>query len=276
LYLVGWWALGLASAWMAASAVRAALYAAGLWIAGAVFAPALPVFVADTVISVPSLESFQEERQQTYADALRTAELEVGRRLGQLLPDPSATGPDLESAVVSAFPEVEAQWRAGFADARAVVTAGDRARHDLQARQKRWATAMGLLLPGASLDAVLAELAGTGASMREAWYDAAARFHLALQPTLFDNRPTANLRVIMGNRAALHGIPRHRPPTIGSLPDFLPPERAGTWRTGPTLSLLAGLFAWAGLTGSMAWRAGRAALRDSARHRRPTERYSIG
>jgi hypothetical protein len=271
LYLIGWWAVGLASAWRAATAVRATLGASGLWMAGALFAPGLQVFVADRAVPIPSEESFQQDRQDMYADALGTAEREVGRRLGQLVSDPRATGEALERAIVAAFPRVEAQWRAGFVKARAAVLANDSARRDLHDRQERWATRIAMLLPGASLDAVLAEMVGTGASMRVAWHHAAVRFHEALQPTLFDNRPTANVRVIMGDRAALHGIPLHRPPLMGSLPEFVAPDRVSSWWERRTWALGAALLVWAALTLWLAWRAGRTAL-----HRPAEDRQSIG
>ena len=267
LYLTGWWAVGVGSAWRARTAVRATLSGVALWIAGAVFAPAIALFVSDRAAPVPPVEAYQQERQEAYADALRTSELEIARQVGQRVPNPLATGSELEAAIVAAFPHVEAQWRAGFTEARAVVMAQDAERRTLEARQEQWAAAMVLLLPGASLESVLAEMVGTGASMREAWQNAAAGYHLALQPALFDNRPTANLRVIMGDRAALHGIPRRPPPAIGSLPTVVPPDGPGLRPSSRALVLGTGLLAWAGLAMAFAWRAGQSALTRPTSHR---------
>lgn len=260
LALVSWmslclfFGLGTACAWAdPMGGGRAALVGVAVWAGTTVLGPVLVTAIAEGVVPVAPQIRMERERREQYADAMRAAEETTARHLSEKLPD-GITVAEARIPAESEFPAVEPEWQRLAQDARTAATElQDHWQNQMQA-QRRLASWAAWLSPGTLVREALAELAGTGQHVNDAWKLAVHRQQIALDSALFDDLPGVNLRVPVGRQISWMLFPRHQAPKFGELPALQPPEQSWLMRWSDATTLLVGLLLWTlGALGAAHW-----------------------
>ena len=186
------------------------------------------------------------ERREEYADDLRDIEYKLGEWVLALVPAGTAKPSQIDAVATARFTDLEPNWLAAFAEARARAVQRERVWRAGRDAQRRWTTSLALAVPGVLFRTLMAERAGTGLSELVAWESAVEVHQGDLNGRLFDNRPTAYGLLSIPGRPLAQGLVlnRHEALRLAELPTFRPPADRSE-ASGAMRQQLAALILWA-------------------------------
>ena len=216
LYAQGFLGLGIAIAHLATSEYRAWLVGLGTWLLLAVVGPiGLPV-VIQILLPNASQSQFERGQRERYADAMREIETKIGKELAARV-----TGATAESAndlLTPAFASVERKWLDGIAEVRRDTDQTALQWQSVRAKQRNLLDRLDLVVPGALLNRAFGQLLGTGRQFAEQWEALVRDRETMLASRVFDDRPSANLRVPVAGRTFGMSFERHDYLNFGDFP----------------------------------------------------------
>jgi hypothetical protein len=233
-------AVGLACAWLSRTPSRGLLVGLGFWTLASILMPSVIPRAVGALASTTERREEERLRREQYADDVRLTELEVSGPMASMLPvevtDPGA----VDRWAAANFPRVERQWRAGMQRAREAAHASLETAQHAAALHETYIRYTGWLVPGLLVKHALAEVAGTGSVAARRWEHAVAQRHAALRALLFDDRPTASVRLPAGGAIQGFVVPRRSPPRVAEAGIFEPPaipfgSAAGFREFGPAM-----------------------------------------
>jgi hypothetical protein len=242
---------------------RSGLFALTGWLLVAVIGPALIPIAIQILWPVPPGARMERERGERYADAIRLVEQTIGRQLGQRLPNPLHM-PEDDKLATAIYPQIDPAWVSAMADARAGAVQLTLNWEDQRDAQRRLIWRAQWLSPGALSRQVMAEWVDTGRYSAQAWERSVAAEQAALNTSLFDDRPRANLRVWDGLIEWPMAFDRHASPRFEDVPTFVSPDRPWVTRMADLRAPALGLLSWAAaMLGIAYWTGVRYLLRNT-------------
>ncbi|HYK90099.1 MAG TPA: ABC transporter permease [Acidobacteriota bacterium] len=245
IYLLGFYALGLAISASFAGQKTALVVLLVIWVCSVLAAPPVSSLLARAITPVPATQTL-EARKRALADDLEREGQEAASRVYREItgqPEDSVSSREYTRNKATIEPKIAPVLVEYINRRRRGIDELDRDAARRASRQNGIAHAIMILSPAALFANAASDLSGTGDMERLYWYQAIQRHEAELDQVLFEDPPVITFRSRFGSVT----VTRRMPPTISDLPVFVPPRTDTATAMDAALPSLGLLGTYAGL-----------------------------